>query len=552
MDQKLQEAQFGLQDGLDTEQGLRPANLGVSTRIARFLTVAVVLFAITTAGFAYWITREHNRLAGTSSEQMVRGGFATLDEKLQTISMDYAIWPEAVNAIGQHDIPWVWENIGVSAAVTETTDLMLILPQNGEAAYGWIPGMDEDPTGGLLPEPVVERMKAMLDAIPIENRRAVSTLIEIDGVKWLLSTARIVSADTSDDPTDDNQIPRLIFGFILDDERVQELGAQYLISDLSLTETPPLTGPSLALTDETGSPVSFANWTPPRPGDEILRSISVPLAIALGLLTLIALISSRLLVRSAQRVEASMLTAQAASRAKTDFIANISHELRTPMNGIIGLATLLRQSNLEQKQSEMVGMLLSSAETQMGLIGDLLDISSIENGRFNLTIAPFVPATVVRNTAGLFQLEAQQKGLDINLSIVGSEHQVLGDRERFRQVCANLISNALKFTDKGRVDIELSVRERLGEAALQLTVTDTGSGIDPADINRIFQRFAQVSTTEKGKAAGSGLGLAITKTIVDLMGGTISVESSPGKGSTFRVEIALELAESNSEVETSV
>ena len=514
----------------------------ISNRIARFLTISVIVFALTTIGFTLWITREHNRLAGSASEQMVRGGFSAMEAKLRTVTMDYAIWPEAVNAINGGDIPWVWENIGVSAAVTETTDLMLIQPTNADP-YGWVPGMEEDPKGGLLPEDLRQQMNAMLDQIEKSEREAVSTFVKWGDAYWMLSAARIVSDNPEEDPGTDAEIPRYIFGFELDEELVQGIGEEFLINDLALNGPASEDGAAIDLSDHTQSTVASARWTPPRPGDEILRQIAVPLAVGLGMLTLVAFVSASLLSRSARRLESTMMAAQAASRAKTDFIANISHELRTPMNGIMGLTSLLDQTQLDDKQRKMVGMLSSSAQTQMTLIGDLLDISSIENGHLGLNMGTFEPADVVRSVSSLFEIEATNKGLSLNVDLSGAEQvYVLGDKERYRQICSNIISNAVKFTSAGEVNVELTSRERLGEASVALKVTDTGPGIHSADREQIFERFAQGRSKETGKASGTGLGLSITRTIVELMGGKVTVDSTVGEGSVFRVEIPFELS----------
>ena len=238
-----------------------------------------------------------------------------------------------------------------------------------------------------------------------------------------------------------------------------------------------------------------------------------------------------------------MMAAQQASRAKTDFIANISHELRTPMNGILGLASLLKQSRMDDKQQEMLGMLTSSAETQMHLIGDLLDISSIENGHLSLNLGAFSPSQVVLSVCALFEIEAAKKGLSLRVEIEdGSDQQVIGDKERYRQVCTNIVSNAVKFTTKGDVSVSLRQRARLGEAVFTLEVLDTGAGIHPDDQAQIFDRFAQGRSKQTGKAAGTGLGLSITRTIVEIMGGTVSVSSELDNGSCFVVEIPFELS----------
>lgn len=522
---------------------LQSSKVRISNQIGRFLSIAVILFALTSVGFAYWITREHNRLADTSSEQMIRGGFSTLEDTLKTITMDYAIWPEAVNAINGEEIGWLWDNIGVSAAVTETTDLMLIVPPHDAEPYGWIPGMDETPKSGLLAPEYLRLVNRLLDEVDKSERRAISTIIQNGDEVWLLSSARVVSDDPAEDPADDGAIPRLVFGYHLDEDLIQDVGREYLIDDLVLSNDLDDEHSAFALEDLAGQSVAYAVWTPPRPGDQILRQIAVPLAIALAVLTVVALISSSLLSRSARRLESTMLTAQAASRAKTDFIANISHELRTPMNGIIGLATLLQQSDMGDRQNKMIKMLLGSARTQMGLIGDLLDISSIENGHFNLTLAPFDPKDVVEDVVGLFEIEAKDKNLELRLEISSeNDLDIIGDKERFRQICSNLISNATKFTDEGHVAVTLTCRSRLDDAVVELTVTDTGPGIKPADQARIFERFAQGGTQRTGKATGTGLGLSITKTIVDLMGGEIALKSQTGKGSTFTATIPFEIA----------
>ena len=538
-----QEAQLlGVAKTRGAPQGTQ--NLRASRRIAIFLTISVVIFAITTTGFAFWVTREHNRLAATASEQMVRSGLGGLAETVATVSMDFSIWPDAVRALAVDDRDWVWDNIGISAAITETMDIMMIVPADGNLPYAWSPGMGREPSTTILPPETIESMMDWLKPIPVIERRPHNSLIRARDDIWMLTAARIVSEDPKEDPASDDDIPRLIFGFRLYEGRLKELGQQFLIEDLAISlEKPADAQASIPLLDSDGDLAGYAVWTPPRPGDQILRGIAVPMAFALAILTLVALVSSNLLSRSARRLETAMLAAQDASRAKSDFIANISHELRTPMNGVIGLGGLLRQTGLDDKQSRMVDMLLASAENQMRLIDDLLDVNSIENGRFNLSVAPFNPAQVVENICALFDIEATSKGLTLECRCTDPEKtSVLGDRERFRQICANLISNAIKFTDEGKVTVDLRVRPRLGEAQITLTVSDTGRGISRGDLKHIFERFAQGASRERGKASGNGLGLAITKTIVDLMGGTIEVESNLGAGSVFRVEIALEEA----------
>ncbi len=519
----------------------RTVNLRTSTRIARFLTIAVVVFVLSAIGFSLWMTREHDRLALRGSEQMVRGGLASLEDTLRTVTMDFAIWPDAVAAVSANDRTWIWENIGISAAVTETTDLMMVQMPDGSAPFGWAPGMDAEPSTTLIPAPAVDKLRALLDKLPIEERSPVTVIFDAGETIWLLSSARIVSADPAEDPASDAQIGRLIFGFRMDDELLREIGSQYLIDDLHLEISPVNPPISIPLIDGTGEAVAYAVWTPPRPGAEILRGIALPFALVLLLLTTIALISSRLLSRSAERLEIALTAAENASHAKTDFIANISHELRTPMNGVFGLGRLLQQTQLNERQKGMVDMLMNSAETQMNLIDDLLDVSSIEHGRFSLTIAPFSPAATVKSVCDVSRIAATTKGLELALEIDDPDGtEVLGDRGRFRQVCANLVGNAVKFTQQGGVTVRLRIRERLGQAFVALEVTDTGPGIPEHEREKIFDRFSRGLRAVGAKTEGSGLGLSIARTIVDLMGGRVTLESSETEGATFRVEIDLD------------
>ncbi|MEM6622790.1 MAG: ATP-binding protein [Pseudomonadota bacterium] len=537
-------AQAPLHSTAPPDRPIRTANTRTSSRIGRYLIISALVFAVLAGGFAFWITREHDRLAASASEQMVRGGLSTLEETLRTVTMDFAIWPDAVKATAEGDDVWIWENIGISAAVTETTDLMMVLEADGSPAYGWAPGMDAEPSTTLIPEEAVAEMRSLLNAVPIQDRRAVSTTYRGDGAIWMLATARIVSEDPAEDPATDAEISRLIFGYQIDDDLLQGIGEQYLIDDLHLEPDASMVVSAVPLNSYQGEPVAYAAWTPPQPGQQILWSIALPMVIVLILLTVFTLVSSHLLSRSARRLEGALYAAEAASGAKTDFIANISHELRTPMNGIVGLTRLLQQTSLSDRQQNLVKMLGASTETQMQLIDDLLDISSIENGKLSLNVTPFSPSETVENVAKFFEMEASDKGLELELAIDDPDRtQVLGDRGRFHQICANLVSNAIKFTPDGKVTIALHIRERLGGARLSLEVTDTGDGIPAEEQDLIFDRFAQGTEARRSKSGGSGLGLAITKTLIDLMGGTISLDSAAGRGTTFAVELDLDKVE---------
>lgn len=226
--------------------------------------------------------------------------------------------------------------------------------------------------------------------------------------------------------------------------------------------------------------------------------------------------------------------AEDASAAKTRFLATFGHEIRTPMTGVLGMAELLLRSPLEPRQRSHAEAIQRSGSLLLKLVNEALDLARIEAGRFELELVPFDPATLLREVAALEQPLAARKGLAFELEIApGLPARVLGDASRLRQVLLNLANNALKFTERGMVRLQL---QRAGEA-LVFVVSDSGPGIPAASRERLFQRFEQGDGPQR--QAGSGLGLAICRELIQLMGGRIELESEPGRGSRFSVIVAL-------------
>ena len=235
--------------------------------------------------------------------------------------------------------------------------------------------------------------------------------------------------------------------------------------------------------------------------------------------------------------------ADAASRAKSYFLASVSHELRTPLNGILGYTQILRRdTGLNEKQREGIGVIHESADHLLALINDVLDLSKIEAGRIELHPSDFNLQDFAAGMGRVFAPKAKEKSILFETAVAGDlPRWVRGDEQRLRQIVFNLISNAVKFTKAGGAVFSIQQSGPDDNAAIRFSVSDTGVGIAADDIGKLFQPFAQVGT-HSGPATGTGLGLAISRSLVERMGGRLQVESKPGWGSRFWFEVALPTA----------
>jgi len=235
--------------------------------------------------------------------------------------------------------------------------------------------------------------------------------------------------------------------------------------------------------------------------------------------------------------------AEAANMAKSEFLANMSHEIRTPMNAVIGLSTILAMSQgLTPRQKEYVSTLQLSADALLSLINDLLDISKIEARSIELEHIPFSLTQMLNEVISMMSMRAQEKGLEFKATGESNiDYMLIGDPNRLRQIILNLCSNAIKFTEAGGVYISFarSKSDTSGVENISITVQDTGIGIAPEKQEAIFHKFIQADSSINRKYGGTGLGLAITKTLTEIMGGTIELASQPGKGSAFTVTVPL-------------
>ncbi|OCJ05442.1 hybrid sensor histidine kinase/response regulator [Agrobacterium sp. 13-626] len=243
---------------------------------------------------------------------------------------------------------------------------------------------------------------------------------------------------------------------------------------------------------------------------------------------------------------------EAADRAKSEFLANMSHEIRTPMNGVLGMAELLAKTDLDARQKTFIDIIVKSGNALLTIINDILDFSKIDAGQMRLRKAAFDPAEAVEDVATLLSSPAAEKDIELLVRATPAvPAMVLGDAGRFRQIVTNLLGNAIKFTERGHVLVEVDSQPiDNGEVMLTLRVEDTGLGISKEKLDSIFEKFSQVDASSTRRHEGTGLGLAITAGLVDLFGGYLEVDSEWGKGSTFTVHLPMPPVAARSEPRT--
>jgi signal transduction histidine kinase/CheY-like chemotaxis protein len=294
----------------------------------------------------------------------------------------------------------------------------------------------------------------------------------------------------------------------------------------------------------TGFALAFYMFMMLKSGKNLHETLVDTISLRVGLEKLRNNLEVKVAERTAE-LEISRDMEQKANKAKSAFIANISHEIRTPMNAIINLSSTVLQQDLPDRAGELIRIIHQSGTQLLGLINDILDFSRIESGRLKIETVPFDIMEVLSELHA--ELDALARGKGISFSLIVPEYRwgkYRGDPLRVRQILGNIIGNAIKFTDRGSVIVKVQeIPQDTGSVIVECTVTDTGIGIPEDQLDQIFNRFHQVDASSTRKYGGSGLGLAISRQLAELMGGSIAVTSTSGRGSSFCIRLPFAAAE---------
>ncbi|MBU1611896.1 MAG: response regulator [Proteobacteria bacterium] len=256
---------------------------------------------------------------------------------------------------------------------------------------------------------------------------------------------------------------------------------------------------------------------------------------------------------SRSRLEKALLTAkqtaEMANRAKSEFLANMSHEIRTPLNGVMGMLQLLGASSQDTQETEYIDLALQSSRNLLGIINDILDFSKIEAGKITIKEQPFGIDSLLKSVIDLFALQSVQRELNVYCRVAPDiPKEVIGDLSHLRQILFNLIGNAVKFTEHGSVCTDVYVLEQVTPSRLRLgfSISDTGIGVASDQLDSLFEPFIQAEGSNLGKFKGTGLGLSIVKRLINLMGGSVRLESTRGQGTIVHFDISVGIPDENS------
>jgi signal transduction histidine kinase/ActR/RegA family two-component response regulator len=522
-----------------------------STLFRQSLLVAAATVAMA-IGVQLYAAREADRSSLLRDQTLVENGMANRVTELGRRAIAITSWDEAVaNLDNAFDLEWAKANVGRYFAETEGFEAAIVLDRDDRPIYA----MRDGATVEVETIAELQGAAAQLIARVREAERKLGPLGPIlsggnkisdpiifsaigrAGSELFVLSAALVLPDFGKAMPSSDRSAVVITGEAVNTEFVNAFVDRFLLADAHLADG--IAGPKsgraqLLLRDSENKAVAMLEWAPPTLGAALLRK-SLPttllLIICLGAVAWHLFQKGH---RAAQALVASEARAFHLASHKSQFLSNMSHEIRTPLNGVLGMAQSLAAEPLSLVQREKVAVILDTGNTLMTILNDVLDLSKIEAGKLEISAADDDIVQAIGSIRWLFQPQAEAKGLRIDFHCPPAFPRWLHyDPVRFRQCMSNLLSNAIKFTDTGTIAITLSAEERDAGHTVSIVVADTGIGMTPDTMAKLFSAFTQADASTSRRFGGTGLGLAIARELAQMMGGDVRAVSEAGAGATF-------------------
>ncbi len=514
--------------------------------------IAPVFAAVLIGGAAFvWLVgfmaNRQDEIAYSAERRGVASEIEALHNALAITAGDNAVWDEAIEKIHlREDVDWIHLAIGDIANVNELVKAVVVLRPDQSIIYENITE-DVPPTERVLATSLADQLRTFSPPLgSYDNFFSGTTMVDDKLVTYGAAVVQPQAEGGYLQELDEGRRPVLLF---LSTITAKDLAVIADRSGIHALRFEAFTGDSSGLSKEgyelTGpSGMSFGQlvWTSSTPGTHLANNMILPAF-------LLFLIMAGFIVRFLIQAHKMVAELKRADEVKSAFLATMSHEIRTPMNGVLGMTGLLLETKMDATQRFFANTIRQSADLLLDLVNDVLDYSKLEADELTLEATEFDLRTTMEQVADLISVRAWEKKLDVLLDIdPGLPLRRVGDPTRLRQVVYNLIGNAVKFTDSGHVMIRVEAAtevpdSRAEEPQVTVTVSDTGIGIPPEKQDGIFESFKQADSSTTRNYGGTGLGLAITKKLVEMMDGTISLNSEQGRGTDIRVTIPLPAAD---------
>ena len=539
--------------------------------VRRIVMLGMIVLGLILAGgvslFAY-LTLKADQAELAQERQFVSRHIDRLSSQLTREVETFGAWDEAYKALaGRPDLAWADLNVGHYFLHNLKQDMAVVLDSNNKPIKYWTASnaeLTDAKLGWRIADvqPLVTQIRAqeavnnsvpfLAEQFGIDAVLSRSGFVTSGGQTYMVAAATVVP-ETDKVARRAGKAPITLVFKKLKSETVADLAGESGIHALHLVVAKGRAEPAeVPLVDINGYVARSVAWTPIRPGLMAFKAAAPAIILGLIILSLAAVtLALRIhgifrdlaagedaLERTLEALVRAKDQADSANIAKSQFLANMSHEIRTPLNGILGMAQVMARRELTPDQAERLTIIRDSGLSLMTVLNDVLDFSKIEAGRLDIDNHEFDLVDAMEVACSTFSPLASQKGIALKLEVERDARGIwLGDGARIRQVIANLVSNAVKFTKAG----EIVVRVEASGLGLKFSVRDTGMGIPKERISDLFQKFSQVDASTTRRFGGTGLGLAISRELVTLMGGRMTLESELGLGSTFTVELPLQL-----------